>query len=208
LVVGYTFPNRCAAETKQLIGPVSSPLSIRTRVPDEATIPELLSQLQNTVLEAQAHFVPFEKLLEELELEPSLSHAPVFQVSFSFQKNSGRDVAGLQLEDFKFDDGVAGIDLALDVFEDSGQCRFRYSTDLFDRTTIEAFSNHFKTVLRAIVSNPNERICALPLLTEIERQQILVDWNDTEKASAGEVQCIPQLFEAQVDLTPHAAAVA
>lgn len=203
LVVGYTVSNRAAAETKYLVGPLSSPLTLRTSLSGDMTIPELLSQLQATILAAQAHFLPFEKLLEQLDLEPSLSHAPVFQVSFSFlPTNDSDEAAGLQLEEFNFDDGVAAFDLAVDVFERSHQCRFRYSTDLFDHPRIERLSSHFKTVLEGIVANPNERVCALPLLTEVERKQVLVDWNRTERAFPFAVQCIPQLFEAQVELTP------
>jgi amino acid adenylation domain-containing protein len=209
LVVGYTVSNRTAAETKHMVGPLSSPLSLHTNLSSDTAIAEVLSQLQTAGTEAQMHFVPFEKLLEQLELEPSLSHAPVFQVSFSFQPaNNANEAAGLKLEEFKFDDGVARFDLAVDVFEKLHrlECCFRYSTDLFDQMRIERLSGHFKTVLEGIVRNSNERVSALPLLTETERKQILVDWNSTGKVFAGEAQCIPQLFEAQVELTPDVTA--
>ena len=209
LVVGYTVSNRAAAETNHLVGPLSSPLALRTSLPCDTTIRELLSQLQTTILQAQAHSLPFEKLLEQMKLEPSLSHPPVFQVSFSFLFTNDRDEAAeLQLKEFNFDDGVAAFDLAVDVFEQSHQlqCRFRYSTDLFDHPRIERLSSHFKTVLEGIVANPNERVYALPLLTEVERKQVLVDWNRTEKAFPFAVQCIPQLFEGQVELTPDVTA--
>jgi len=201
LVVGYTFSNRDAAETRQLVGPLSSPLNLRSIISSNTTISEFLSELHSNVLEAQAHFVPFEKLLEQLELEPSLSHAPVFQVSFSFQ-----EAHDAKLEEFRFDDFIARFDLSLDVVErlNKLECRFRFSTDLFDLTRIERLADHFHTVLHGIVRNPTERVCAVPLLTEAERKQILVDWNHTEEAFA--VQCIPQLFEAQVALTPNATA--
>src|SRR6185369_3108709 len=164
LVVGYTVSNRDAAETKHLVGPVWSALSIRSELSSNTTISKFLSELHSNVLEAQTNFVPFEKLLEQLELEPSLSHAPVFQVSFSFQTPDAK------LEEFRFDDGVAGLDLSLDVFErlDRLECHFRYSTDLFDLATIDRLADHFDTVLQGIVHNPNERVCALPLLTQAE----------------------------------------
>lgn len=205
LVVGYTVSNRNAAETEQLVGPVSSPLSIRSSISSDTTVSEFLSELHSNVLEAQTHFVPFEKLLEQLELEPSLSHAPVFQVAFSYQP-SYQQAEYAKLEEFRFDDGIAGFDLSLDVFERPNRldCHFRYSTDLFDSASIERLTSHFYTVLEGISRNPNERVCALPLLTEAERRGILVDWNDTEAAFTA--QCIPQLFEAQVKLTPNATA--
>jgi len=203
LVVGYTVSNRAASETKHLIGPLSSPLSLRSSISINTTISELLSELHKNILEAQTYFLPFEKLLEQLELEPSLSHAPVFQLSFSYQQ-----AGEAELQEFRFDDGIAGFDLSVDVFEkrDKLECRFRYSTDLFDLTRIARLASHFETVLEGIVRNPNERVCALPLLTQVERKQILVDWNNTEKAFPFAVQCIPQLFEARVELTPNATA--
>ena len=207
LVVGYEVSNRRSAETKNLIGPLSSVLSVRTNLSGDPTVPELLSRVQMSLAQAQEHFLPFEQLLEHLELEPSLSHAPVFQVSFSFRETKGgSDAAGLKLEEFDFDDGVARLDLALEILQIpiGLKCRFRFSTDLFDRSTIERLVNHFETVLHAIASNPNQRISALPVLTEAERNQILIEWNDTTLAE--DAQCIPQLFEAQAALTPDATA--
>ena len=208
LVVGYTFPNRTRAETKHVIGPFATFLAVRTSLFDNPTFLELLSRIKSATVEGRKHFVEFERLLQKLELEPSLSHAPVFQVSFDFQQTNPPDeVPGLELEEFEFDDGIARFDLAVDVCQSSSHvsCRFRYSTDLFDRSTIERLENHFKTVLAAIVSNPGERVCALPLLTEAEREQIVVEWNNTA-TSLDEAQCIPQLFESQVDLTPESIA--
>ena len=204
LVVGYTVSNRRNAETKHLIGPLDSFLSVRTYLSGDPTFLDLLSRAQAATIEGLAHFVPFEKMLQKLELEPSLSYAPVFQVSFDFQQtNPVIEASGLKLEDFVFEDGVARFDLAIHVFQNSSHlnCRFRYSTDLFDRSTIERFGSHFKTVLQEIVRNPEQRVCALTLLTEGERRQILVDWNNTETEAAN--QCIPELFESQVDLTPE-----
>jgi len=208
LVVGYTVSNRTRAETKDVIGPFATFLAVRTSLSDNPTFLELLSRIKRATVEGRRHFVPFERLLQKLKLEPSLSHAPVFQVSFDFQQtNPGGEVPGLELEEFEFDDGIARFDLAVDIFQSSShvKCRFRYSTDLFGRNTIERLENHFKTVLQAIVSNPEERVCALPLLTEAERKQIVVDWNNTA-TSLHEARCIPQLFESQVDLTPDSTA--
>ncbi len=209
LVVGYSVSNR-SAEAKHLIGPFASFLSLRTSLSSDPTFRELLSGIRNAKLEAQAHFVPFEKLLDELELEPSLSRPPVFQVAFNFQQTKPWIApSGLTLEEFAFDDGITRFDLALDVFENSSylDCRFRYNTDLFNRTTIQRFADHFKTLVFGVVNNPDQRVFALPMLTSPERKQILIDWNNTE-GFADDAQSILQLFESQVDLTPKAIAAA
>ncbi|HAF13803.1 MAG TPA: non-ribosomal peptide synthetase [Blastocatellia bacterium] len=211
LVVGFTIPNRDPAEIKHLVGPLSSLLSLRTSLSGDPTFRELLSRVQSITLEAHAHrSVPFEKLLEELQLERSLSHAPVFQVAFNLDEahNGSSEAAGVKLEEFEFDDGITRFDLMVDIFESPSQldCRFRYSTDLFDHATIERLGGHFKSVLEGIVSNPNQRVSALPLLTQPERKQVLVDWNNTETDFA-QAQCISQLFERQASLGPSAIAV-
>jgi amino acid adenylation domain-containing protein len=209
VVVGYTVSNRSRVETQHLIGPFASFLPVRTSLSGNPTFLDLLTHVQTVTDEGQTHFVPFEKLLEKLELEPSLSYAPIFQVSFGFQNtNPGREASGLKLEEFVFDDGIARLDLAVEIFQNASHldCRFRYSTDLFDRSTIERLGSHFKTVLREIVKNPEQRVCTLPLLTESEREQIVVDWNDTETFRAAP-RCVPELFEYQVDLTPERIAV-
>ena len=54
-----------------------------------------------------------------------------------------------------------------------------YSTDLFDAATIARLAGHFQVLLEAIVADPAQRIGELPLLTEAERHQLLVAWNDT-----------------------------
>ena len=40
-----------------------------------------------------------------------------------------------------------------------------------------AISRH---LLEGIVANPEQRISELPLLTEAEKHQLLVEWNDTK----------------------------
>ena len=83
---------------------------------------------------------------------------------------------------------------------------FEYSTDLFNRDRIERMVGHFQTLLEGIVANPDQPISTLPLLTESERHQILVEWNDTA-ADYPRDKCIHELFEEQVDRTPDAIAV-
>src|SRR5262249_24032199 len=81
-----------------------------------------------------------------------------------------------------------------------------YNTDLFDHTVITRMLGHFQTLLAGIVANPDQRLADLPLLTEGERQQLLVEWNATKVRYAKEA-CIHQLFEAQAARTPETVAV-
>ena len=82
---------------------------------------------------------------------------------------------------------------------------FEYNTDLFAVATIKRIIDHFQTLLTAIVANPEQNICELPLLTSKEEQQLLVEWNDTNCDYSK--LCIHQLFEAQAQKTPDKIAV-
>ena len=83
---------------------------------------------------------------------------------------------------------------------------FEYSTDLFNRETIERMVGHFQTLLESIVINPAQSIATLPILTGAERRQILIEWNDTA-AEYPKDKCIHHLFEAQVERSPQAIAL-
>ena len=100
------------------------------------------------------------------------------------------------------------FDLSLFLREREGKYigYIEYSTDLFDRDRIERMAGHFQTLLEAIVADPDQSIATLPILTEAERHQILVEWNDTA-ADYPKDKCIHQLFEEQVERTPDAIAV-
>ena len=95
------------------------------------------------------------------------------------------------------DNPTAKFDLTLSLGERNGQLQgtLEYSTDLFQAATIERLIGHFETLLAGIVADPGQRIGDLPLLTESERQQLLVEWNDTASDYPRD-QCIHQLFEA------------
>ena len=89
---------------------------------------------------------------------------------------------------------------------DQLQGNWVFSTDLFDRPTIERMARHFHTLLHAVVDNPAQPINELALLTPAERHQLLVAWNDTA-ADYPHDKCIHQMFEEQAERTPDAMAI-
>jgi amino acid adenylation domain-containing protein len=155
--------------------------------------------------------VPFERLVEELQPQRDLSRNPLFQVMFVLQ-NTPRwteECAGLTMEDVRgVDTGTAKLDLILYLEETEqgldGECE--YSTDLFEAATIARLIRHWQTLLEGIVADPGQRLSQLPLLSEAERQQILVAWNATQTDYRKDC-CIHELFEAQVECAPDAVAV-
>ena len=211
VVVGNRFENRDGEELKDLVGPIGGVLPLRTDLSGNPSFREVLAHVRNVTLEAQSHrALPFEKLVEELNLERSLSYAPVFQVALNVKSFpvSMPDIAGLTLEEFDFDPGTARLDITLDFTErpDHLDCRFEYNSDLFDRETMDRICGHFRQLLQAVVANPDQRVFELPLLTQDEQRQILVEWNNT-KATFEIDKNVQQLFECQVNHTPNAVAV-
>lgn len=97
-------------------------------------------------------------------------------------------------------------EFTLIIAEDKTECRWVYDADVLDETSISRMLNQFSTFLLGIIANPNQPIANLPLLTEHERHQLLVEFNDTEMDYPQD-QCLHELFEAQVEQTPDAVAV-
>lgn len=118
------------------------------------------------------------------------------------------DWGGFTLEPFAISQEEGQFDLSLQLAEAKGMLigAFQYNTDLFDMTTIVRMTEHFRTLLEGIVDNPQQRVSELPILTEAERHQILVEWNDTTTDYPKD-RCLHELFEAQVEQTPDAVAL-
>jgi amino acid adenylation domain-containing protein len=211
IVVGTPIANRNLSETEGLIGYFANTLVIRSDLSGNPTFRELLRRIREVTLEAYAHQeLPFEKLVEELQPDRSLSHMPLVQVLFALQNipRISFRMADLEAGEFSYDRQTSKLDLSLYVREtDAGLAAwFEYSTDLFDAATIERMAGHFQTILEGIAADPHKRIADLPLLTESEQNLLLVEWNDTQtQFPVG--QLIHQVFEAQVERLPGAIAV-
>ena len=211
VVLGNRFENREFEDLKNLVGPINGVLPVRTDLLGNPSFRELLAQVRNVILEAQSHSaLPFEKVVEELQLERSLSCAPVFQVALNVRALplSIPEIPGLTLGEFDFDPGTARLEITLDISEqvDHLDCRFEYNANLFEPETMERFAGHFKELLHGVVANPHQSVFELPWLTKDERRHILVEWNNTN-ATFEIDKNVHQLFERQVNHTPDAVAI-
>ncbi|NOT55711.1 MAG: amino acid adenylation domain-containing protein [Deltaproteobacteria bacterium] len=211
LVIGSPTAGRGEVELESLIGFFVNTLAIRTDLSGNPTFRALLGRVREVTLEAYEHQeVPFEKIIESLQLERSLSHTPLFQVMFILQNAPKQhlQLPGLTLEEVEFDSGVAKFDLTVDMAEvDNGlSCVCEYNTDLFESATIVRMIGHFQSLLEGIVAHPEQRLPSLPLLSEPERQQLLVEWNAPTLA-APHPACIHELFAAQAERTPEKVAL-
>lgn len=211
LVVGSPTAGRNEVEFESLIGFFVNTLALRTNLSGNPTFRELLGRVREVTLEAYDHQeVPFEKIIETLQIQRSLSYTPLFQVMFILQNalKQHLELAGLTLDELEFDSGTAKFDLTVDMAEvdDGLSCIFEYNTDLFESATIRRMLGHFQSLLEGIVSDPGQRLLSLPLLSEPERHQLLVEWNETAVVYSHET-CIHELFAAQAARTPETVAL-
>ena len=211
IVIGTAISNRSRAETENLIGFFINTLALRGDLSGDPEFIDLLARVRDTALGAYSHQdLPFEKLVEEIQPERSMSHAPVFQVMFGFQtiSDAADGMNGIRIRPLTGNMVTAKFDMMLMVTERNGRLGVvvEYSTDLFDEDRITQLLEHYRTLLEGIANNPHEHISDLSLLSEPERQRIVVDWNNTA-ADYPRDQSIHAVFERQVAESPDAVAV-
>ncbi|WP_179196243.1 non-ribosomal peptide synthase/polyketide synthase [Pseudomonas aeruginosa] len=212
--VGVPIANRNREETEGLIGFFVNTQVLRAELDGQLPFRELLRQVRRAVVEAQGHQdLPFEQLVDALQPERSLSHAPLFQVMYNHQRDDHRGsrfatLGELEVEDLAWDVQTAQFDLTLDTYESSNGllAELTYATDLFDASSAERIAGHWLNLLQSIVARPEARIAELKLLDEAEARADLLQWNpgpqDFTPAS-----CLHRLIERQAAERPRATAV-
>jgi amino acid adenylation domain-containing protein len=210
IVIGTPIAGRNREEIENLIGFFINTLPLRIDIARNQTLATLLDRVRQTALEGYEHQdLPFEKLVEELKPERS-NRMPFFQVMFQYQ-HTPRLVANV--DDLTFlaepiESGTSKFDLSLGAYERDGVLKFQmeYSTDLFDPETIETMLARFTILLQSIVSQPELSVGQLSIMTDAERRQLLVDWNNTAEYF-GPFENLQEKFERQVEQSPDAVAV-
>ncbi|MBN3909403.1 MAG: AMP-binding protein [Nostoc sp. NMS1] len=211
IVVGTPVAGRNQPEIEGIIGLFVNTLVLRTDLSGNPSFEQLLIMVREVALEAYAHQdLPFEKLVDALQPARSLSHLPLFQVMFDLQNVPipSLDLPEITVSSFPIETGTAKFDLALSIENTASELitEWEYNSDLFDDSTIARMAGNFQTLVTGIITNPQHPISQLPLLTEIEQHQLLVEWNNTQVDYPLD-KCIHQLFEKQVERNPDALAV-
>ncbi|NET65460.1 MAG: amino acid adenylation domain-containing protein [Moorea sp. SIO1G6] len=215
IAVGTPIANRNRSEIEGLIGFFVNSLVMYTDLGGDPSFTEVLNRVKQTALEAYSHQdIPFEKLVEELQPERALSQNPLFQVMFAVQQSEiFKPSFSLPNLEVGWYEGAGAemtvrFDLELHLSqvgeEIKGFCA--YNQDLFEAETISRMLSHYQNLLKAAVETTERPISQLPLMTQKELDQILVEWNDTITDYPKD-KCIHQLFEEQVEKTPDAIAV-
>jgi amino acid adenylation domain-containing protein len=209
IVVGTVEAGRDRSQWGPLFGYFLNILVLRTQVADDLTFRQLLQRVRDVALDAYAYRrLPFSTLLEALGAKREHSHHPLFQVAFVMEPPLEAHESGWLVSQLDVQTGAAKFDLTVELEERAGGIigRFEYNADLFDDATIIRMIGHFTILLQSVSTDPEQRISALPLLTETEKHQLLVEWNNTESDYPKD-RCVPELFAAQVERTPDAIAL-
>ncbi len=209
--IGVPIANRPRAELEPLIGFFANTLVLRGDLAGDPSFAELLGRVREMALGAYAHpDLPFELLVETLQPLRNLAVSPLFQVMFVLQNFQAQPIQlpNLTLAPVDLDLQTAPFDLTLNMAETANglEGSLVYNTDLFEQGSMLRMIAHFQTLLGSIAAAPSRRISQLDLLTPVERNQVLVEWNQTQAALPVE-RCFHQLFEDQAERTPDAQAV-
>lgn len=200
-------------KTMGMVANLSGVLVMRADLSDDPDFRTLLLRTRSTLLKGMAHSaVPFERLINELGVARDLSVTPLYQAVLTLHP----EVANPELP---FGDITAELvvptwrwarhDLVLDLWRSRNEGLIgtaEYSTELFDRETVETFFERFTVLLRGIVANPGTRISRLPLMGQAERDRLVLQWNATERPLPQPATLV-NLFRAQVAKSPDATAV-
>ena len=185
IAVGCPIAGRTRQELEGLIGFFVNTLVMRVNFSGNPTFRELLARVREVALGAYEHQdLPFEKLVEELQPERNLTYSPLFQVAFAYQNtpNHALEIPGVLVtpvekivETTKFD-----LHLSVNGVDEGFAATLHYATDLYDDVTIGRLLDHFRVLLEGMAADPDRRVSELPILTEAEKHQLLVEWNDTQ----------------------------
>jgi amino acid adenylation domain-containing protein/non-ribosomal peptide synthase protein (TIGR01720 family) len=214
IAIGSPIANRATHQIEPLIGMFVNTLVLRSKINNTEAFEKLLSDIKHTTLNAYEHQdVPFEKIVDALEVQRDTSRSPLFQVMFILQNNENIELnlEGLETSFVELERGIAKFDMTLSVTEETNKktgftCALEYNSDLFTQEAMQRVAQHFKVLLQDIIHDPKQKISDLKILTPKEEKEILIKWNDTQSAYPKD-KTLHALFEEQVQKNPHSTAV-
>lgn len=212
ICVGTPIAGRSHSEFEGLIGFFVNTLVIRKRFKGNPTFQEVLNQTRETCLEAYTNQdLPFEKLVEVLQPVRDPSQHPLFQIMFQLHhraKNEELTLPNVNVQALPRTNHTAKFDLSLALTSDTETIKgnFTFNTAIFQFSTIQRLTCNFHTLLENLLKNPTQPVGQIPLLTDIEQHQLLVELNDRKNHFSPD-NTVHELFAKQAALTPDAIAV-
>ncbi|KIO77621.1 hypothetical protein TH53_08205 [Pedobacter lusitanus] len=212
ICVGTPLAGRKQQEEEALIGFFVNTLAVRSDLSDNPVFIDLLQQVKNTLLEGYDYQdMPFEKIVEAVATTRDLSRHPLFQAMLVLQ-NASEDVSfalgDLAVATIDLEETTAKFDLVFTVIPKGEELLFgiEYCTDLFNGKTIEKMAGHFEQLLKAIVTNPEQRMGTLNILSAQEGKELQL-LTDGPVVNYNQELSFVHFFETQVKNTPEAFAL-
>ncbi|MEN8638237.1 non-ribosomal peptide synthetase [Pseudomonas sichuanensis] len=211
LRIGAPVANRIRPESEGLIGAFLNTQVLRCEVDGQMSASALLDQVRTAIIDGQSHQdLPFEQLVEALQPPRSSAYNPLFQVMCNVQRwafQQSRELVGMQVDYLVNDASATKFDLYLEVTDLDGRlgCCFTYSRDLFDEPRIARMAEHWQQLLEALLDNPAQRLCELPMLADAEQQVLVGQLQGQQDFEL--TQTLHGLFAAQAERTPEALAL-
>ncbi len=212
ILVGIPIADRERPEVQPLIGCLLDTQVLRTQLGGNLTFRELLARVQKSVASAYTHrAAPFDQIVASVQRERDLSYTPLFQVLLIWRDHNDLPHAiglpGLASESLLAHPEISKFDLTFILSDvgDSIDLDIEYSTDLFDEARIERMAGHLRTLLEAAITDANQSLAELPLLTNPERLQLLSERSELQADVSS--KCVHELFELQAERTPNATAL-
>ncbi|GII89886.1 hypothetical protein Ssi02_01170 [Sinosporangium siamense] len=209
ICVGSPFASRQRPELEPVIGYFINTMVLRTDTSGDPTFAELLKRVRSVALEAYASEVPFDRLVEALDIKRDLSRTPVFQAELTLRTEDAEisEFGGVPYEPYEAGATQAKFDLALEVKirAEGLLTHLVYSTDLFEAATVERMSEHFENLVRQVVADPGIRLSALDPRTERERS-LLEEWSRATPVPPT-ASTVHELVEAAAARFPDAPAI-
>ncbi|MCW2917361.1 MAG: non-ribosomal peptide synthetase [Actinomycetia bacterium] len=214
MVIGTPVAGRVQPELESLIGLFVNTLALRARYDDDADFRTLLARVRGSFLDAYSHQeLPFERLVEVLRPDRSLSHSPLVQVFFDLQSAPTASVEWPDLRLRPFAGGsellgtTAKFDLSLTMGEAGGglEANVEYNTDLFRPDTVERLIGHYRSLLENVLDHPDRPMPELSMLTAGERDWVLAAGTPHPARAAG--HSLHELVQRHAALRPDSVAV-
>jgi amino acid adenylation domain-containing protein len=210
-VIGLPVLNRNSAAFKRTVGLFTGITPARFSFGTALNFIELMQAISQTLRKDYRHQrFPLGEINKKTGLQKQ-ARKQLFDISLSYQKHDYLNTfAGHPAKIFTLPNGFeqSALAIAIEEYLDNQDVRvtFDYNLAMFDDAEIERLIARFESLLSEVLARPEVPIQTLNLMPESERQQVLVEFNQTA-ASYPADKTIVDLFEQQVESTPDKIAV-
>ncbi|MBY0379862.1 MAG: amino acid adenylation domain-containing protein, partial [Burkholderiales bacterium] len=209
IIIGTPCSGRHYPEVNNLLGFFVNIVAIRNNFSKNPTFIDHLKTVRANVLAAyDNHDVPFEHVVDKLNIKRNLNYHPIFQVAFLLQNSNSNqlDLTRLQAEYITPNFNVSNLDLRIIAQEKNNgiNVSFDYSVDLFTEPMIARMASHFLNILSCIMQEANQKIGDIEFITK-EEKKLLLDWSTTKNKKIN--KNFIELFEKQVEVMPNKTAL-